>query len=121
MNNFITLTVKCFIITFLLFSTAYAFAQEEDKKEKDKGDLFDNFKKKQDAAYTNFKDKTDKQFEAYEKANKEAFDKFKEDVEKLWGADDFKESTKKNWVEYSSDKKTRTDVDFEKGEATVEV
>ena len=121
MNNSISITVKCFIITFLLLSTAYIFAQEEDKKEKDKGDLFDNFKREQDAAFANYKDETDKQFEDYEKANEEAFDKFKEDVEKLWGAADFKESTKKNWVEYSSDKKTRTDVDFENGEATVEV
>lgn len=40
-------------------------------------------------------------------------------MERKWG--DFKERTKKNWVEYKKGGKIRWDVDFEEGEGTVEV
>jgi membrane-bound lytic murein transglycosylase C len=116
MRNFfiLLLLINCNIC---LLSISNKTSAQENKK----GDVFDNFKKKQDNAFNEFESNTDKQFEEYEKANSEAFEKFKEEVEQLWGVDDFKESSKKNWVEYGSDKKSRTDVDFEKGEATIEL
>ncbi len=50
---------------------------------------------------------------------REAFEQFRREVEALWN--DFKVSTKKDWVEYSGDKTARSRVDFENGEAVVEV
>lgn len=55
----------------------------------------------------------------YRDFEKWAFEEFQRDVKAMWG--DFIGSTKKDWVEYSIDKKRRSKVDFEKGEVIVEV
>ena len=52
------------------------------------------------------------------KAEHEAFRK---EVMAKWGEKEMVESTQKVWVEYSDDKESRFSVDFEKGEAVVEV
>jgi len=57
--------------------------------------------------------------EEYRDFEREAFDQFRRDVEAMWN--DFTVSTKKDWVEYSGDKTGRSVVDFESGQATVEV
>lgn len=88
---------------------------------KKSNDLFNNFKKRRTESFNNYKEKVNKEFQAYEKAEKEAFNNFKRKVNKIWGSENFKESTKKNWVEYSNDYKTRTDVDFESGQANIEI
>ncbi|MEA3504859.1 MAG: murein transglycosylase domain-containing protein [Bacteroidota bacterium] len=113
---FVGLKLFSVVVVLIIFSNS-VIAQEPDKKK----DLFGDFKKKQEKSFNLYKENSEKMFDEYEKAEKEAFNKFKERIEKLWGADDFKESTKESWVEYSEDNKTRTDVDFEKGEATIEV
>jgi len=110
----------CFVgiaIVMFVFSNP-VLAQLPVKKKKD---LFENFKNKQEESFKNYKENADKKFREYEQAEQEAFNKFKEDVEKLWGAGDFKESTKKSWVEYNDDNTSRTDVDFEKEEAKIEI
>ena len=61
-------------------------------------------------------EKMEKDYKDFEKA---AFEEFQRDVKAMWN--DFVGSTKKDWVEYSGDKTGRSIVDFEKGEAVVEV
>lgn len=55
----------------------------------------------------------------YRDFERRAFEDFRRDVEALWG--DFVASSKKDWVEYSDDRRARTRVDFEQGEVAVEV
>lgn len=62
-----------------------------------------------------------KQYEEYVKAEKEAYSKFMKEMSAKWGEDNVAESTRKDWVEYSGNGNSRSIVDFEKGEATVEV
>ena len=61
------------------------------------------------------------EYENYVKAEQEAYAAFKKQVEKEWGKGNAVESTNKDWVEYSDDHKSRTVVDFEKGEAKIEI
>lgn len=61
------------------------------------------------------------EYEKYVKAEQEAYAAFKKQVEKEWGKGNALESTNKDWVEYSDDHKSRTVVDFEKGEAKIEI
>ena len=63
----------------------------------------------------------DKEYQDYVKAEKEAYDKFVKKMSALWGGDNVVESTSKEWVEYSEDGKSRSVVDFEQGEATIEI
>lgn len=61
------------------------------------------------------------EYEKYVKDEQEAYAAFKKQVEKEWGKGNAVESTNKDWVEYSDDHKSRTVVDFEKGEAKIEI
>ena len=64
-------------------------------------------------------EKITKKYDELEKKEKKKREKFKKEVEKKW--DSFKESTSKTYVSYSKDLTSRTIVDFEKGEVTIEV
>ena len=64
-------------------------------------------------------EKITKKYDDLEKKEKEKREKFKKEVEKLW--DSYKESTSKTYVSYSNDLTSRSIVDFEKGEVTIEV
>ena len=63
--------------------------------------------------------KVTNKFEESEEKLREKREKFKNAVEKKW--DTYKESTSKSYVSYSKDLSSRTIVDFEKGEVTIEV
>ena len=62
-----------------------------------------------------------RQYEEYVKAEKEAYSKFMKAMSAKWGDGNVAESTRKDWVEYSDNGNSRSIVDFENGEATVEV
>ena len=64
-------------------------------------------------------EKITKKYDYIEKKEKEKREKFKKEVEKIW--DSYKESTSKTYVSYSNDLTSRSIVDFEKGEVTIEV
>jgi len=64
-------------------------------------------------------EKITKKYDYLEKKEKEKREKFKKEVEKIW--DSYKESTSKTYVSYSNDLTSRSIVDFEKGEVTIEV
>jgi len=84
-------------------------------------DAFEKFKQQANTDFDAFSESVNRQWDDYEKASKEAFENFKKGIELKWGATNFKESTPKDWVEYSNDQMTRTLVDFETGEATIEL
>ena len=64
-------------------------------------------------------EKITKKYDQLEDKEKKKREKFKKEVEKKW--DSYKESTSKTYVSYSKDLNSRTIVDFEKGEVTIEV
>ena len=57
-------------------------------------------------------------FEQYKKELHQAFNQYKKELGAYWS--DPKLSTKKEWVQYSKDKKTRSDVDFDKNKITIQ-
>jgi membrane-bound lytic murein transglycosylase C len=63
--------------------------------------------------------KVTKKYDESEEKLRKKREKFKNAVEKKW--DTYKESTSKSYVTYSKDLSSRTIVDFEKGEVTIEV
>ena len=100
---------KFLLMSILILLVNNSFAQ----------DAFEQYKKAQNDQFKKFVIADKKAYEAYVKADKEAFENFKKDMEKKWG--NFVTSTKKDWVEYSDDNNTRTAVDFENGNAKVEI
>lgn len=74
--------------------------------------------KQQKEAFANYKQKELDAFDAYKKAQLAAYKAYKKEVGAFWK--DPKLSTKKEWVEYSKDKKTRSDVDFKNNRITIE-
>lgn len=112
--------MKKIILTLLTFSCLGCFAQVETDYEKyvrEQNEQIQKMQTNQNEAIT----KMQKEYEDYVKAEKEAYEHFVKTGELLWGKGNVKESTQKDWVEYSDDGKTRSTVDFESGEATIEI
>ncbi len=80
---------------------------------------FDDFVNQMNEEFDQFTEEATAEYEAWVRADSLAFADFKNGVELKWGT--FEGSTKKDWVEYSDDEDTRTVVDFDKGEARIEV
>ena len=110
---------KILLITFI-FSCFGCFAQVESEYEKYKREQ-DSLMKASNNDYDKWLQERQKEYEAYVKAEQEAYDNFVKTGELVWGKGNVKESTQKDWVEYSDNGKTRSIVDFEKGEATIEI
>ena len=68
--------------------------------------------------FENYKQSQEDQFEAYQKAQMKAFEEYKKEIGVFW--EEPKLSTKKNWLTYTDDKKTRSDVDFENNTIVIE-
>lgn len=88
-------------ISCVLFAQTASEFQQQQMKE------FNSYKKTQEDG-----------FKAYQEAQMKAFDEYKKEIAEIW--DEPKMSTKKTWVGYTEDKKTRTDVDFKNQEIIVE-
>lgn len=89
-----------------------AYAQTSDE-------AFEQFKREQEQAFQEYSEQTTREYEAFVKAEREAFERFKDEVERKWR--EFVGSTKKDWVEYRRGLNARSQVDFERGTAKVEV
>jgi len=108
-----------YIITFLIFSNSFA-ADEFDKE-------FEAFQKSinsqqnnnQRQSFNNEFDAFLKEAKAQQQAEAREFANYKREIEKQW--DEFRASTKKQWVDYGNNKSSRSIVDFEKGKVTIEV
>lgn len=62
----------------------------------------------------------EEQFELLDQAMEDAYQKFSEEIKDQWGEDEIKLPSKKEWVDYSDDLKTRRRIDFEKGVVKLE-
>ncbi len=109
------------LLTLLLLITGLScFAQVENDFEKFKREQQEQLKAMKDSQNDEIKAMI-KEYDDYVKAEKEAYNAFVKKMSALWGEDNVTESTQTNWVEYYDDGKTRSDVDFENGEATIEI
>ncbi len=65
--------------------------------------------------------KTVTDFEAYEAQARSDYFRYVQSIKDIWGGDTIIDNTKTEWVEYSPDFHSRSIVDFENGDITVEV
>lgn len=102
-------------LIFMFFPLNTIFAQVEE------GMSYEEYKKQEQERYANYKKEVTEAYEEYYRKQEKGIQKLKEEVEAYWGKNNFKFSTKKKWVDYSEEKDQRSEVDFEKGNAKVEV
>ncbi|MBD3796457.1 MAG: DUF3393 domain-containing protein [Campylobacterales bacterium] len=95
--HFLKLFSILFTASFLAANNSYTEQIQE----------FQNFKKTQQSAFNN-----------YLKSQEEAFSNYKKELRVFWN--DPKLSNKKEWITYTNDKKTRTDINFEEETITIE-
>ena len=112
--------MKRVLLITLIFSCLGCFAQVETEYERYAREQNEQMQKMQKSQNDDMA-RMQKEYEEYVKAEKEAYDHFVKTGELIWGKGNVKESTPKDWVEYSNDGKTRSTVDFENGEATIEI
>ena len=99
-----------FLLLLGPFPPGESRAQEEE---------FDQFKQQQERESQDFAEESEARYDAFAAADRAAFEQFKEAVERQWG--DYVGSTRKDWVEYGDNLDRRSRVDFERGQASVEV
>ena len=112
--------MKKIILITLIFSCLGCFAQVESEYEKyvrEQNEKMQQMKQEQNEGIK----KLQKEYEDYVKAEQEAYNKFLKEREEKWGKGNVKESTQKDWVEYTDNGNVRTNVDFETGQATIEI
>jgi len=88
-----------------------AFREFQQVLEKEKGSDASSFQQE----FLASRREHEKQLELEEKA----YQDYKKEIEQQW--DEFIGSTKKEWVDYGNNQSSRSIVDFEKGEVTLEV
>ncbi len=94
--------IKILLIILTVVISLSALTPEEQMAK------FEAMKKSQDSAFKNYKESMD-----------EAFKDYKKELKKYWDTPEL--STKKEWVSYSKDKKSRSKVNFANDTLTVEV
>lgn len=110
---------RLFLISALMcFNMLYAQTESE----------FERFKREQEESMKSMQQSDslllmslEKEYQDYLKAEQEAYDKFVKEMSAMWGSDNVIETTNKDWVEYTDDGTSRSKVDFEKGEVTIEI
>ena len=111
---------KSLLIILLAFCVNGAYAQVESEFEKFKKEQQKQMEAMMQSDKALYND-LEKEYQDYVKAEKEAYEKFVKEMSAMWGDGNVAESTEKEWVEYSDDGKSRSIVDFEQGEATIEI
>ena len=111
---------KGLLIILLTFCINSAYAQVESEFEKFKKEQQKQMEAMMQSDKALYND-LEKEYQDYVKAEKEAYEKFVKEMSAMWGGSNVAESTEKDWVEYSDDGKSRSVVDFEQGEATIEI
>jgi membrane-bound lytic murein transglycosylase C len=113
--------MKKLVVTILLSLCFVAVnAQVESEFEKFKREQQEQMKAMMQSDSALYKE-LEKEYQDYVKAEKEAYEKFVKEISAMWGGDNVVESTNKEWVEYSDDGQSRSVVDFEQGEAKIEI
>jgi membrane-bound lytic murein transglycosylase C len=111
------------ILVVLLFAPLIFFAQEKNEQEQLK-----EFRQKekagmqeQERAYLNFRVEETARYKKYYEEERQKFRDYVAGIEQMWGKKKVDTSTNKQYVGYDKDFSGRRTIDFEKGEAKVEV
>ncbi len=107
----------------MLLCSFSGFSQVDDlnKYIENQKRIEDSIKKAKQDDYNSFLMKSQEDYDNYVKKEQEAYNNFIKEREKQWGKGNVKESTQKDWVEYSKDGLSRSIVDFDSGVATIEI
>ena len=79
----------------------------------ERGEKVDSFNIEVEKAY--------REYEEYERKLHSEYAKYQTAIKQTWGADNALDDTPNEWVEYSKDFKSRSVVDFEKGNISIEI
>ena len=112
--------MKATILFLLLSCCLTMFGQTETEYQKylrERNEKLQSMQNERDEGI----ERLNKEWEEYYKAEQEAYANFVKKMEAKWGKGNAKESTQTDWVEYSEDGNTRSSVDFETGEAVIEI
>ena len=107
------------IVIFAITAVGLCAQSREDLEKS-----FEKAKLELDAIKKEFADSADAALADYLDYEAKLFDEYKafrNEVMQTWGDSVVVESSRKEWVEYSDDGKSRSIVDFEQGEATIEI
>ena len=110
--------VSLFIISMM--SAVCVYAQTAD----DLDTSFAKAREELDAARKEFADSADAalaDYLEYEAQLFKEYEQFREEVMETWGDKVMVESSRKEWVEYSGDRTSRTSVNWESGKVAIEV
>ncbi len=115
MTKFITILSLCLAVSSgVAYSQTFAEVEELFKKQREA--LGDDAVEIDDSMKDMMVD-----YDNYRKEMLSEHEKFSKEIQQKWGEDNVAESTNKSWVEYGDDKDSRSIVDFEKGEVSIEV
>lgn len=112
------ITLLALFIGLLQAENFQEYQKEQESNFQKKIDSFNAQKNRDLNSFNLYKENSLKEFEEYKKAQQEAFDEFKNEASKLWEV--AKMPTAKSLVNYTDDKKTRGEIDFENERIVVE-
>ncbi|MBW7888854.1 MAG: DUF3393 domain-containing protein [Bacteroidetes bacterium] len=110
-------------LTFFVLCAVPLFSQETSAQSE-----FEKFKKEQQAgiqaeadSFKQYKAEVTKEYDNWVAEQERLFKEYVSQIEKVWGTKNTKTSTQKEYVAYDNNFSSRKSVDFEKGNAKVEV
>ncbi|OCL83324.1 murein transglycosylase domain-containing protein [Arcobacter porcinus] len=111
-------------LLFLLISSTILYAEISNDYQKSKKEFIEkqnnfNLEKKQILHnHNSYKEEALKDFENYKKTQQKVFDDFKDEISKIW--EEAKMPSAKSLINYTNDRKTRGEIDFENEKIIVE-
>ena len=72
-------------------------------------ETYEEYQKRTATEYSSYKDTVEKDYATYQAEREAEFKAFSKEIKDMWNGD-FKEPTKKKWVEYGTDKKSVSSV-----------
>ena len=120
---------KYFSIVFLLFPLS-ALSQNTEldaerelfmRQQKEMNDDFNKYRQQSIDDYEQYRKNAIEEYESYKKKALEEYTNYVKSIKEVWGKENFADDTKKDWVEYYDNNRSRSIVDFENGKIKVEV
>ena len=111
-------------VLLILAYTLYAITAEAQATGEDLDSLKQQFMQETEALtaeYDEFVKQAEKEYQEYLAATLAEFAVYENNIKQIWGGDSIVYNNRTNWVEYSKDLTSRSIVDFNEGEITVEV
>lgn len=71
--------------------------------------------------FDKFSEEAKAEYERYEQQMRNEYFSYINSIKEIWGNDSIIDNTKTEWIEYSEDKKSRSIVDFDKGDIFVQI